>query len=111
MAREDLGARLVADPERVAEASGDRKREPLALPFEECVGGNRRSHPDFGDAAAFGSDDPADRLERCILILAGVLRQKLLNADAPVRRARNDVRERAAAIDREGPAPLHSTSL
>src|SRR5690606_14674408 len=45
-AGEDVRAVLVGDAEGVAEAAGDDEQGPLALVFEEGVGGDGRPHPD-----------------------------------------------------------------
>ena len=82
--REDLRPRLVADPQRIAEAARDRQRDPLALALEQRVGRDGRAHPHLGDRAAFLGEHAPDRLERGIVILAGILRQQLLDPQPPV---------------------------
>ena len=77
--REDVRPRLVSDPQRVAEAARDRQRDPLALALEQRVGGDGRAHPHFGELPAFLGEHPPDRLQRRVLILAGILRQQLLD--------------------------------
>ena len=52
-----------------------------------------------------------DRFERRIFILAGIVRQQLLDPNSPVGRARDDVGEGAAAVDGEGPAAIHALGL
>jgi hypothetical protein len=60
----DFRARLVADPQSVAETAGDRQCDTVALAFEQGVGRYRGSHPDRGDVAAPALKDSAHRLER-----------------------------------------------
>ena len=101
--REDVGPRLVADPQRIAEPPGHRQRDPFALAFEQGVGCDRGAHPHLGDLADLVGQDTPDRLQRRILVATGVVGQQLLDPHAPVGRACDDVGERPAAVDREGP--------
>ena len=83
----------------------------LALALQKRVGRHRRAHAHLGDVAAFLRQHPADRLQRRILILAGIFRQQLFDAHPPVGRAGDHIGEGAAAIDRKGPARLHAARL
>ena len=47
--RENLGPRLVADLERVAEILADDEQNPIALAFEQRIGGDRGAHLDAVD--------------------------------------------------------------
>src|SRR6185312_190211 len=103
LAREYLGTRLVADPQRVAEAARDRERDPLALPFEQGIGGDGGTHAHLADRPALVREHAPDRFERGVLIMAGVLGQQLFDAKQAIRRPRYDIGEGAAAVDCEGP--------
>ena len=88
LAREDVGPRLVADAQRVAEAGGDRQRDRLALALEQGVGGDRRPHLDRADrAAARLGEDRADAGDRRIVIALGIVGEQFAD-DQPRRRAR-----------------------
>jgi len=76
---ENVGTCLVADPQRIPEPARDRHCKPLALSLKECIGGDRRPHPHLGDVAAVFLEDAPDRLQRSVLILAGILRQQFLD--------------------------------
>ena len=93
--------------ERVALAITRGFGDALTLALEQRIGRNRRPHPDLGDLAALLAEHAPDRFERGIFILAGVLGQQLLDPRPAVRRARDNVGERPAAVDGEGPAALH----
>jgi hypothetical protein len=111
VASEDLRPGLVADPECVAEAAGDRQRNPLALSFEQGVGCDGRPHPDLRHTAAFPGQHAGDRLECCVLVSAGIFGQQLLDTELAVRRPRDHVGEGSATVDREGPAAVHELCL
>src|SRR6476646_11038643 len=53
VASEDVGPGLISDPQRIAEAAGDRQCASLALPFEQGVGGDGRAHSYLSDASPF----------------------------------------------------------
>ena len=107
MARKNIGPRLVADPKRIGEATRGQQDGPYALAFEQRVGCNRGAHSHLADGAALGSDDPADSLERRIVIVAGIDRQQLGYALPLVRAVGNNIRKGATAIDGEGPSSAH----
>ncbi len=106
---EDIGARLVADPERIAETARDDERRALALPLQKRVGGDGRPHlhradPRARDRGAWSdAKQPADRLDRRVVVDAGILRQKLRRGQPAFGVARHDIGEGAAAIDPEIP--------
>ena len=56
---EDVGPRLVADPQRIAKAVGDEEERAVALALEQRVGGDRGAHLDGADRA--GRDRRAGR--------------------------------------------------
>ena len=111
MPREYVRPCLVSDAKRVAEAARDRQRDPLALAFEQGVGGDGRAHAHFLDRAPFLGEHAPDRFQRGVIVLVRVLRQQLLDPHLPVGRARNDVGERPAAVDCEAPALSHPARL
>ncbi len=106
---EDVGARLRADLELISKPARDDEQRPVALALQERVGRDRRPHLDDGDAlrrdrrAARDTEEAADRFECGVIVGAGVVGQELAGQDAAVRRAGDDVGERAAAIDPEVP--------
>ena len=63
VAGEDVGPVLVADPQHVAEAAGDREHGGRALALEQRVGGDRGAHLDRVDPAS-GSGSPLPRPSR-----------------------------------------------
>ena len=102
-AREDVGPVLITDRERVAETAGDREQRRLAAPLEQRVGRDggadphvdRRQRP-FGDAA-----QPPHRLDRRVIVAAGIDRQELHDLHRPVGTLRHHVGERPAPVDRD----------
>ncbi len=109
--REDLGARLVADLERVTKTARREEQRALAATLEQRVGRDRRAHLDGADRAfrdGFALREPqqaADRLDRGVLV-ERALRQELSRMQPAVGSAADHVGERAAAIDPEVPAAL-----
>ena len=111
---EDLGPRLVADLEGVAEAAGDEESRAVALALEQRVGGDRGAHLHRGDQAGrdrrpvCDPDQAADAGNCRIGIGLPVLGEELGDPDLTVRGARHHVGEGAAAVDPEVPlARLH----
>ena len=51
VAREDAWPRLIADLEPVAKAARGHEQRTLAAPFEQRIGGDRRSHLDGANCA------------------------------------------------------------
>ena len=106
---EDVGAVLVADAQRVAEAGGDREHGRLPAPLEQSVGGHRRAHLDRVDRARGDrlvrreAQQLADALERRVFVLLGVVGQEFVYPNRALGVARDDVGERAAPVDPELP--------
>ena len=109
-AREDAGARLVADLERVAEAARRHQKRALAAPLQERIGRNRRSHLDGANCArrdrlaGSETEKAPHALDRRVRI-GGALGQKLHGNDPPARVAPDHVGEGAAPIDPKVPGP------
>ena len=107
---EELGPVLVADPQRVGEAARDHERRALALALEQRVGRDRRPHFHRLDRAGGNRrtrrepEQLADAVHRGIAVASGILGQELVGDERAVGPARDDVGERAAAIDPELPA-------
>ncbi|MDR8763757.1 hypothetical protein FEP90_05478 [Burkholderia multivorans] len=101
---------LVRDAQHVAKAARRRERRAFALALEQRVGRDGRAHLHHVDA--FGRDrfavgeaeQMADAGHGRVAILLGVLRQQLVRDERAVGPARDDVGERAAAVDPELPA-------
>ena len=116
VAHEELRPVLVADAQRIAEAAGDRERRALALALEERVGGDGRAHLHGLDRvggngrAGRETEELADALHRGVPVTLRVLRQQLVRQQPAVRPARDDVGERAAAVDPELPPFGHQVS-
>ena len=110
MAGEDFRPGLVADPQRVAEAGGDRQRGPLPLSLKQGVGGDGRAHADIAKRSTFFRQYPPDAFQCGVVILAGILRQQLLDPLPPIGAGGDQVGEGPAAIDREIPGLGHDRS-
>ena len=108
-AGKNLGARLIADLERVAEAARGDEQRPFAAALEQRVGRNRGAHLDCADRPrrdrlALGEPEKAaDRFDRRVLV-GRTFGEQLLRMQPPARIAADHVGERAAAIDPEIPA-------
>nr|CAD6595180.1 hypothetical protein RFYW14_00003 [Pseudorhizobium flavum] len=106
---EDVGPRLIANRQRIAEAARRHEQCSLALAFEESIGRNRGAHLDRTDRA--GRDRLAllqlqefpDPLDGSIPVGLRILREELVRDQRTIRPAPDDVGERAAAIDPEIP--------
>ena len=75
--REDVGALLAADPDRVLEPGGDHEHRRLAAALEQCVRRDRRAHLDRGDRALGGRrarEHAVDRRDRGVRVAARILR-------------------------------------
>ena len=111
------GRACVAILQRITKAAGDYQHGPLTLAFQQRVGGDGGAHFHAGHLlrrdlnAGPELQQPANALDRGILVVGGILRQQLKGVQRPVRRASDDVRERAAAIDPELPAAHDSAAL
>ena len=116
VAREDLWPRLVADPQRIAEAARDQQQRALALALEQRVGGDRGAHLHRADAAwrdrlaGREADEVADALDGGVAVGLGVFRQQLVGDERAVRPLADHVGEGAAAVDPEIPG-LSATCL
>ncbi len=108
-ADEELRPVLVGDAQRVGEPLRDDQRGPLALALEQRVGRDRRPHLDRvdrvgGDRRSRGqAKQLADALDRGVAVALRVVGQELVRREAAVGAARDDVGERAAAVDPELP--------
>ncbi len=109
-AHEELRPVLIRDAQRVGEAAGDDERRALALALEQRVRGDRRAHLDGVDRArgnrrAGGKPEHlADRVHGGVRVALRILGEQLVRDERAVRTARDDIGERAAAIDPELPA-------
>ena len=107
--RKDLGPRLIADLERVAEAFAHQQQHAIALALEQRIGGDGGPHLDALDqlrrqrSPARRAEQVGDARGRRVDVSLGVLREKLVREEPPVRATRHDVGERAAAVDAELP--------
>jgi hypothetical protein len=107
---ENVGPRLVADFQRVAETLRGQQQGAVALALQQRVGGNRRAHLDRVDL--FGRDalvschahQVADALDGGVLVAFRVFRQQLVGLERAVRHARHQVGKRAAPVDPEIPS-------
>ena len=104
--REKLGAVLIADRQRVAEAARDREQGRFALAFEERVGRDSASHADRQrrERADARARQVADRIDRSVTGARGVFAEIFGGDDGAVGAARHDVGEGAAAVDPDVPA-------
>src|SRR5271156_1053441 len=117
MAVEQARPRLRGDPERITKTPRNHQQGPFTLAFQQRVGGYRGTH--FHASNLLRRDhlarrklqQPAYALDRRIVVLSGTFRQQLERMQRLVRRASDDIRERAAPIDPELPAPHDSTAL
>ena len=50
---EDVGPRLIGDPQRIAKSPGDEQQHTVALTLQKRVGGNRGAHLDVADQAGW----------------------------------------------------------
>ena len=82
----------------------------LALALEQGVGRDRGAHLDEVHAAVAAvalGQDLADAGDRGVVVALRIVRQQLAHHQPPLGRARDDVGEGAAAVDREGPGGAH----
>src|SRR5262245_14224788 len=113
-ARENLGPRLVADLERVAETLADDQESGIALSLQQRVGRDGGSHPDRGDAfrrqrlSPLAAEQIGYTRDRRVGVSLGIFREQFMSDQAPVRRASDDVGKRAAAIDEKLPSAAGS---
>ncbi len=108
----NLGPRLIADFQRVAEPPGGDEQRALALALEQRVGRNRGAHLDRADAALrdrrarLEPEQIANALDRGVAIGLRIFREQLVGAERAVRPQADHVGERAAAVDPELPGLL-----
>src|SRR5262245_60906633 len=114
---EDPGPVLVGDAQRVAEAARDEEGCPAALALEQRVGRHRGAHLHRFDVLArndsilLQGENFSDPGKGGIPVAPRVLRQQLVRDERPVGTARDDVGERAAAVNPELPAHLQSNPI
>ena len=103
--REDVGPLLRADPDRVLQARRRDEHRRFAAPLEQRVRADRRAHPDRdgGVRRRRCIEKMLDAGQRRVAVTVRIVRQQLDGAERPVRRDRNDVGERPAAIDQKLP--------
>ena len=109
--REDVGPLLAADPNGILESRRDDEQRRLAAPLEQRVRRDRRAHLDGRDAAlALGrrGEQPLDAGDGRVLVTPRIDGQELQRLELAGRRSRDDVGERAAAVDPEFPAAVHA---
>ena len=104
--REEVGAVLIADGERVAEAARYGEQGRFALAFEEGIGRDGAPHADRegGKCALACAGQLADRTHRGVAGARGVFAQIFGGDDAAVGAARDHIGEGAAAVDPDVPA-------
>ncbi len=108
-AGEDVGARLVADLQRVTESPGDEQEDAVTLSLEERVGGDGGPHLDGrhllrrDPLAGLQSHQRADAGDRGVPELGPILGEELGRGQTAVGIAGDDVGESTAAIDPEVP--------
>ena len=111
---EEARPRLIADAQQITEALVDDEQHGRAASLQQRVGGDRRAHAHLRDRAGRDrrswqeAENIPDAGDCGVLVLTGILRKELARDDATTRVARDDVRERAAAIDPELPRPHRS---
>ena len=111
-ADEQLGPVLVGDAELVGEATGDDQHGGVTLALQKCIGGHRGAHLDPVDAVGgdrIGGSEAkkiADRLQRRVGVLLGVVGQQFAGGERPVRVAGHHIGEGATPIDPEIPRAL-----
>ena len=107
---EDVGPRLVADPQGIAEALCDEKEDPIALALEKGIGGDGGAHLHRGDIrgrdpfAGLQTHQAANAGDGRLAEFGTILGEKLGRGDPACRIARDDICERAASIYPEVPS-------
>src|ERR1700679_4063557 len=117
VAVEQARPRLSGDPEGITKAARDHQQSAFTLAFQQCIGGDRGAHLHARDLlrrdrlAGRKPKQSAYALDSGVVVVGGVFRQQLEGMQRLVRRAPDDIRERAAPIDPELPAPHNWTAL
>jgi hypothetical protein len=107
---EQVRAGLIADPQGIAEASGNRQQCRLPFSLQQGVGGYRGAHLYSGDPLRRqGITRPdakqyTNTLDGRITIVPGIFRQQFVAEQLAVRLSCHDIGEGAAAINPELPA-------
>ncbi len=105
---EEVGPRLIADGQGVAETAGGDQERACTLAFQQGIGGDGRAHLDGRHARGWEgrvlarAQQAAHALDRGVLI-GGRGRQQFRGGQGPGRRAADHVGEGAAAVDPELP--------
>ena len=114
--RENFGARLIADFERVAKAARRHQQGPLALALEKRVGRHRRAH--FHHANGARRDRLIRRKAKKIanglhgrVAIGWIIGEELARMRGASRVAADDVGESAAPVDPEIPLGLRARAL
>ena len=108
-AREEFGTVLIGDAQCIGKAAGGDEQRTLALALEQRVGGDRGAHfhcvDQFGRNPAAGrhAEQLAYALHRGIPVALRVFREQFVGDERTVRLFRDDVGERASAVDPELP--------
>ena len=105
---EKFRALLVADEGRIAKTGGDSERGFVAFALEQSVGGDGRSHADFGDARggdfrAGGEPQQLARDDQTGDAAVGAFGKNLAHDNLAARRNANHIGESAAAIEPKPP--------
>ncbi len=114
--------RLVADPQRIGKAAVHHQQRAFALALQQRVGGDggahlhRLHHAGWDRCIERNAEYGLDAGDGGVAVATGVLAQQLVGGQMSVRMARDDVGERAAAVDPELPlaehqAPRHARRL
>ena len=100
---------LVTDAEEIGVTLGDQQQRRIALALEKRIGRDRRAHAHGVDEAGRDrfarrqAEQVADALHRGVAVPLRVFREHLVAEYFPVRPSRDDVGERATAVDPELP--------
>ena len=101
--------RLVADAQRVGKAAVHHQQRAFTLALQQRVGGDGGAHlhrlndTRWNRCIEGDAKHCLDAGDGRILVATGVLAQQLVGGELPIRMARDDVGERAAAVDPELP--------
>jgi hypothetical protein len=112
--REDVGPLLAADPNRVLEPGRDHEHGRLAAALKKRVRRDGGAHLDGRDAALAlrcRGQQPLDAGDGGVVVTAGIDGQELQRLELAGRRASDDVRERAPAVDPEFPPAVDHVAI